>query len=74
MQARWEDRVRALISTAPGGPETLTLQDLPEPPLGAGQVLIEVRAIGVNYPDWLLLHDLYQLKPPRPFAPGGFSW
>lgn len=63
--------MKALVSRAPGGPETLTLEELPDPRPGPGQVLVRVRACGVNYPDALLIRDLYQVKMPRPFSPGG---
>ena len=63
--------MRALLSTAPGGPETLALQDVREPEPGPGELLIRVMACGVNYPDVLIIDDRYQFKPPRPFAPGG---
>ena len=63
--------MRALLSTASGGPETLELTDLPDPAPAAGQVLIAVRACAINYPDVLIIEDRYQFKPPRPFAPGG---
>ena len=59
------------MSHEPGGPETLKMTELPTPAPGPGQVLIEVRASGVNFPDTLIIRDLYQFKPPRPFAPGG---
>jgi NADPH:quinone reductase len=62
--------MKALLSKSPGGPETLVLEDIPEPVTGAGEVRIAVRACGVNYPDLLVIQDLYQHKPPRPFAPG----
>jgi NADPH2:quinone reductase len=62
--------MKALISDTPGGPETLELVDKPNPEPGKGQVLIEVKAAGVNYPDTLIIRDLYQFKPPRPFTPG----
>jgi NADPH:quinone reductase len=62
--------MKALLSKHPGGPETLVLEDIPEPAAGAGQVRVAVRACGVNYPDLLIIQDLYQVKPPRPFAPG----
>lgn len=58
------------MSHAPGGPETLRLEDVPEPVVGPGEVRIAVRACGVNFPDLLVIRDLYQYKPPRPFAPG----
>jgi NADPH2:quinone reductase len=63
--------MRALLSTATGGPETLTIGELPEPVAGPGQVLVAVKAASINYPDTLMIVDLYQFKPARPFAPGG---
>jgi NADPH:quinone reductase len=62
--------MKALLSRQAGGPETLTLEDVPEPAPGPGQVRIAVRACGVNFPDVLVIRDLYQYKPPRPFSPG----
>jgi NADPH:quinone reductase len=62
--------VKALLSRQAGGPESLVLEEIPEPQAGPGQVRIAVRACGVNYPDLLIIQDLYQYKPPRPFAPG----
>jgi len=63
--------MKALLSRAPGGPETLELAELPDPAAGAGQVVVRVRACAINYPDVLIIEDRYQFKPPRPFAPGG---
>jgi NADPH2:quinone reductase len=63
--------MKALMSKAPGPPESLVLEDLPTPEPGAGEILIEVKAASVNFPDSLMIQDLYQFKPPRPFAPGG---
>ncbi|MEO0917776.1 MAG: alcohol dehydrogenase catalytic domain-containing protein, partial [Pseudomonadota bacterium] len=63
--------MKAMLSTAPGGPETLEWTELPTPEPKKGEVRIAVRAAGVNFPDTLIIRDLYQLKPPRPFAPGG---
>lgn len=63
--------MQALLSVIPGGPETLELTTLPDPVPKAGELLIRVRAAGVNFPDTLIIRDLYQMKPPRPFAPGG---
>jgi len=62
--------MKALLSRTPGGPDTLTLEDIAEPAAGPGQARIVVRACGVNYPDLLIIQDLYQDKPPRPFSPG----
>jgi NADPH2:quinone reductase len=63
--------VKALLSHAAGGPETLRLEDVPDPQPGPGQLLVRVRACAINYPDVLIIEDKYQFKPPRPFAPGG---
>ena len=63
--------MKAMLSTAPGGPETLELKDMPMPDPGPGQIRIAVKAAGVNFPDTLIIRDLYQFKPERPFAPGG---
>src|SRR5205823_14352429 len=61
----------ALLSHDPGGPETLRLEEVPEPIPGPGELLVRVRACAINYPDVLIIEDKYQLKPRRPFAPGG---
>ena len=62
--------MKALLSKAVGGPETLVLEDLPSPTPKAGFAVVDVKACGVNYPDVLIIEDKYQFKPPRPFAPG----
>lgn len=63
--------MKAMMSVASGGPETLELTDLPDPQPGPGELVVSIRAAGVNFPDTLMIRDLYQMKPPRPFAPGG---
>jgi NADPH:quinone reductase-like Zn-dependent oxidoreductase len=63
--------MKALLSHEPGGPETLRLTDVPEPTPGPGDLLVRVRACAINFPDVLIIEDKYQLKPSRPFAPGG---
>ncbi|MBO0742611.1 MAG: NADPH:quinone oxidoreductase family protein [Hyphomicrobiaceae bacterium] len=63
--------MKAMLSRRTGGPETLKLEELPDPQPGRGEVLLAVKACGVNYPDLLIIEDRYQFKPPRPFAPGG---
>ncbi len=63
--------MKALLSKVVGGPETLVLEEVPNLEVRPGSVLIEVKAVGVNYPDVLIIEDKYQFKPPRPFAPGG---
>jgi len=63
--------MKALVCVEHGPPEKLVLQDLPEPKPVAGQVRIRVHAAGVNFPDTLIIRNLYQFKPPLPFSPGG---
>jgi NADPH2:quinone reductase len=63
--------MKAVLSKRPGGPETLSLEELPDPRPGPGEVVLAVKACGVNYPDVLIIEDRYQFKPERPFAPGG---
>ncbi|MEA2754025.1 MAG: NADPH:quinone reductase [Aliidongia sp.] len=62
--------MKALLSKTPGGPETLVLAEMPAPQPEPGEVVLHVKACGVNFPDVLIIQDLYQFKPPRPFAPG----
>ena len=63
--------MKAMLSHAAGGPETLELTETDTPEPGKNSVRIRVRAAGVNFPDTLIIRDMYQMKPPRPFAPGG---
>ena len=62
--------MKALRSHAVGGPDTLTLDELPEPQPGSGELQVRVHAAAINYPDVIIIEDKYQIKPPRPFAPG----
>src|SRR5688500_8840037 len=63
--------MKALLSHQPGGPDTLQLSELPDPTPGPGELLVRVRAAAINFPDVLIIEDKYQMRPPRPFAPGG---
>jgi len=63
--------MRAILSKAPGLPDTLVLEDVPSPTPKAGEIVVSVKAVGVNFPDFLIIQDMYQYKPPRPFSPGG---
>ncbi len=63
--------MKSMMSLAVGGPETLKLTEGPTPEPGPGEIRIAVKAAGVNFPDTLIIRDLYQFKPERPFAPGG---
>ncbi|WP_230530048.1 NADPH:quinone oxidoreductase family protein [Microvirga roseola] len=60
----------ALLSKQPGGPGLLELETVPDPRPNPGEILMSVKACGVNYPDALIIEDRYQFKPERPFAPG----
>src|SRR5215467_11347642 len=62
--------MKAMLCTAYGPPETLVLNDIPSPKAGPGQIVIAVKACGVNFPDVLIIENKYQFKPPLPFAPG----
>jgi NADPH:quinone reductase-like Zn-dependent oxidoreductase len=62
--------MKALRSHAVGGPETLVLDDVASPIPGPGQVRVAVRACAINFPDALMIRDLYQFRPERPYAPG----
>lgn len=63
--------MRAMLSFASGGPESLRLTELPDLAPGPGEVAVAVRACGINFPDALIIADRYQARPPRPLAPGG---
>ena len=62
--------MKALLSQAAGGPETLVLADRPVPTAGRGELLVKILVCAINYPDVLIIEDKYQFKPERPFAPG----
>lgn len=62
--------MKALLSTAVGGPETLEMTEIDAPVAGPGELLVAVKACSINFPDALIIKDMYQLKPQRPFAPG----
>lgn len=63
--------MKALMSTKVGGPDSLEMLETEAPTAGKGQVIIDVKACSINYPDVLIIQDMYQFKPARPFAPGG---
>ena len=63
--------MKAVLCKEFGPPEGLVVEEMPSPTAGRGQVVVEVRACGVNFPDILLIQNKYQFKPPLPFAPGG---
>ncbi len=63
--------MKALLSKAPGGPASLVLEEVADPAPRAREVVVRVAACGVNFPDSLVIEDKYQMRPPRPFSPGG---
>lgn len=63
--------MKALICSAYGPPGNLRVQEVPDLRPAAGEVVLRVRAAGVNFPDALIVQNLYQFKPEPPFSPGG---
>jgi len=63
--------MKAVLCKAFGPPETLVVEDAPDPSPGHGEVVLSVKAAGVNFPDVLMIENKYQTKPPLPFSPGG---
>ena len=62
--------MKALLCTAYGSTQMLSVQEVPSPKAGPGQVVIDVKASALNFPDALMVQGLYQVKPPLPFSPG----
>jgi NADPH2:quinone reductase len=62
--------MRAAHITDLTGPDTIAIAEVAPPVLGPGQILIDVQAAGVTFPDLLMSRGEYQLKPPVPFIPG----
>lgn len=63
--------MKAILSILVGGPDSLVYRDVADPVAGPGQIVVAIKASGVNYPDALIIEDRYQFKPARPFSPGG---
>src|SRR5437667_5124680 len=62
--------MKAVLCKAFGPPEILVIEDIESLKPGKGQVVISVKACGVNFPDTLIIQGKYQSKPPFPFIPG----
>src|SRR3989454_6816075 len=62
--------MKAMIATQWGEPSEMQYAEVPDPMPGPGDVLIDVKAIGCNFPDILIVQGKYQKKPPLPFSPG----
>ncbi|WP_312141471.1 NADPH:quinone oxidoreductase family protein [Stutzerimonas nitrititolerans] len=63
--------MKAVLCKAFGPAENLVVEDLDSPRIKKGEVLLDVHAAGVNFPDTLIIEGKYQFKPPFPFSPGG---
>lgn len=63
--------MKALLCKELGPPENLVIEEVPDPIPARGEVLIDVRAAGFNYPDLLIIEGKYQFTPELPFSPGG---
>lgn len=62
--------MRAVVVHEFGTPESLPIEDIASPQAGPDEILIDVRAVGVNFVDLLVIGGTYQFLPPRPFTPG----
>ena len=62
--------MKAVMCQAHGLPDSLVYTDVPDPVAGKGQVVVDMKAAGVNFPDVLIIQNKYQAKPPLPFSPG----
>ena len=62
--------MRAVVCKTWGPPESLVIETLPDLSPSAGEVVIDVKAAGVNFPDVLIIQNKYQFKPELPFTPG----
>ena len=62
--------MKAVLCKQHGLPDTLVVEDIPSLAPAAGQVIVSMKAAGVNFPDALIIQGKYQMKPPLPFSPG----
>lgn len=63
--------MKAVLCKAFGPAETLVLEEIASPVIKKNEILLDVHAAGVNFPDTLIIEGKYQFKPPFPFSPGG---
>ena len=63
--------MKAVLCREWGLPGKLVVEDVPSPKPASGQVVVSVKACGVNFPDTLIIQGKYQFKPEMPFSPGG---
>ena len=62
--------MRALVCKDYGPPDSLVLEEVDDPSPGKGELLVDVKAAGINFPDILAIAGQYQVKTPPPFVPG----
>jgi NADPH2:quinone reductase len=62
--------MHAWLCENPVGVDALQWKELPTPQPGPGEVLVEIKAASLNFPDLLIVQNKYQMKPPLPFVPG----
>ena len=62
--------MHAWLCENPVGVDAVTWKEMPTPAPGAGEVLLEIKAASLNFPDILIVQNKYQVKPPLPFVPG----
>ncbi len=62
--------MHAWLCENPTGVDALNWQELPTPTPKSGEVLIEIKAASLNFPDLLIVQNKYQMKPALPFVPG----
>ena len=63
--------MKAVLCKASGPADTLVVEDVSSPEIKKNEVLLDVHAAGINFPDTLIIEGKYQFKPPFPFSPGG---
>ena len=63
--------MKAVLCKSFGPPESLVIEEVESPKPGKGEVVISVKACGLNFPDTLIIEGKYQFKPEMPFSPGG---
>ncbi len=62
--------MKAIVCRAHGLPDTLAFENISSPVPGPDEVVITVKAASLNFPDYLIIQNKYQFKPPLPFSPG----
>ncbi len=63
-------KMKAVLCKEHGLPETLVMEEIDAPVPGKGEILLDVHSAAVNFPDYLIIQNKYQMKPELPFSPG----